>query len=213
MIQKNAKDIFNEIIELTEKTTELMGTFQDCDTAEQEAILSDNFSREIEHLGEKDDISIRLLRTTEMLVNVGTPGVVTLLAKGLDNDNLDVRMLSGDALMHLAEEGLETIMPAVETVLEKGGVGAEEMPFILAEVDDAEVPRQLDRFLGSANPAVVAAALEAVVECGDDESVAVIEKLVNDPREVSVDEDPNSGDKTTIGHLAKDALDLLSDSE
>jgi hypothetical protein len=213
MTQKKAKDIFNEIIELTEKTTELMEAFQDCDASEQEAILTDIFSKEIATIEEKDDISIRLLRTTEMLVNVGTPGVVTLLARGLDNDNLDVRMLSGDALMHLAEEGLETIMPAVEAVLESGGVGAEEMPFILAEVDDAEVPRQLDRFLESANPAVVAAALEAVVECGDEDSMAVIEKLVNDPREVSMDDELKGGDKTTVGRLAKDALDLLSDSE
>ena len=117
MNQKNANDTFNEIIELTERTSELMEAFAGFDAADRESILADYFAKELDSLGEKDEISIRLFRTAEMLIGVGTPKVAALLGQGLDHDNLDVRMLTGDVLMHLAEDGLESIMPAVDAVL------------------------------------------------------------------------------------------------
>lgn len=212
MTTKTVDDTFKEIIDLTEKTTALMESFGDFDVTDRERILSAHFEKEIGKIGAADEISVRLIRTAEMLIGLGTPKVVSLLAKGLDHDNLDVRMLSGDVLMHLAEDGLDTIMPAVDAVLKTAGVGAEEMPFVLAELDEPEVPRLLERFLQSANPNVVAAALEALVECGDEDALPAVEKLLDDDREVTVEDGPDD-DVTTVGQLAKDAMDLLSEDD
>jgi HEAT repeat protein len=213
MISMSPGDTFKQIIELTEKTTALMEAFGELDLKEREAILTESFQKEADAVNAKDEISIRLIRTAEMLIGASTPKVAALLGKALDHENLDVRMLAGDVLMHMAEDGLDAIMPAVAAVLEKSGIGAEEMPFILAELDEPEVPRLLERFLESQNPDVVAAALEAMVECGDEDSIPAVEKLVDDPREVQVEESPNNDDKTTVGQLARDALDLLSEED
>ncbi len=211
MSQNSAKDTFNEIIQVIQRTAELMETFGEADKEEREAVLSAYFSEALDSVGEKDDPPLPLIHTAEMLIDLATPKAAKLLGQGLCHPSLEIRILSGNALMHLAEEGLRAIQPAVDFVLEKGGVGAEEMPFILAEVDDAEVPRLLARFLASAEADVVASALEAVVECGDPESVADVEKLVGDSREVLVEE--GEAEKTTIGQLAEDARDLLSEAE
>jgi hypothetical protein len=125
MTNKNARDTFDEIIALTVKVTDLVEEFGNFDVTEREKMLTDFFEKEQKGIKEKDEIPVRLIRTAEMLLGVGTKKVAALLGRTLDHENLDVRMLAGDVLMHLAEDGLDAIMPAVDAVLEKGDIGAE----------------------------------------------------------------------------------------
>ena len=109
MTSMTPRDTFKQIIELTEKTTALMEAFGELDLKEREAILTESFQKEAGAVKAKDEISIRLIRTAEMLIGASTPKVAALLGGALDHENLDVRMLAGDVLMHIAEEGLDNI--------------------------------------------------------------------------------------------------------
>jgi HEAT repeat protein len=208
----NAKDTFKEIMSLTEKTADLMDQFTEFDTAAQEEVLTAAFAAQIKNIDPEADVPITLVRTAEMLVGVTSGKAVSTLCTGLGSENATVRMLCGDALVHAAEDDLELIKPAVEEVLKKGGTAAEEMPFVLLEVDDPEIPNILEKFLKSSEAEVVAAAIEAIIEIGDPDSEKALKTLVNDKREVALDEGSDD-ETTTIGQLAKDAIAMLSEQE
>ena len=207
-----AKDTYQKIVELTEQTTDLMEKFGAFEPEDQESVLAEAFKSDIAKIKEEDEIPITLIRCAEMLVGVMTENVVKTLTLGLDHDNPTVRLLAGDAITHVAEENIELIKPAVEEVLKSGGTAAEEMPFILTELDDPEVEKILERFLGHKNPEVVASALEALTEIGNPDIIPVLEKLVDDPRTVASDAEMGDED-TTIGQLAKDAIAIINDEE
>lgn len=208
----NAEDTFKEIMDLTEKTSQLMDDFAGLDTAEQETVLTASFSKQIEAISSEADVPITLVRTAEMLVGVMTEKSLKVLASGLGSENATVRMLCGDALMHAAEDDLELFKPAIDDVLKAGGTAAEEMPFILLEVDDPEVPSILEKFLKSDEGEVVAAAIEVIIELGAPESEAALKALVDDKRKVTLDEG-NEDETTTVGRLAQDALDILAEQD
>ncbi len=208
----NAKDTFKEIMSLTEKTAELMDQFTEFDAKDQDEVLTAAFKEQIKGIEPEADVPITLVRTAEMLVGVNTEGAVSTLCIGLGSENATVRMLCGDALVHAAEDDLELIKPAIDEVLKKGGTAAEEMPFVLLEVDDPEIPHLLEKFLKSSEAEVVAAAIEAVIEVGDPDSEKALKALVNDKREVALDEGSDD-ETTTIGQLAKDAIAMLSEQE
>ena len=208
----NAKDTFQKIMSLTEETAELMEKFAELDNAEQEAVLTAAFAEQTKDIEPEADVPITLVRTAEMLVGVMTEKSVATLAAGLGSENATVRMLCGDALMHIAEEDLELLKPAVDDVLKQGGTAAEEMPFVLLEVDDPEIPKILEAFLKSSEGEVVAAAIEALIELGDPDCEPAIKALVDDKREVTLDEGVED-ETTTIGRLAQDALAMLEGQE
>ena len=208
----NAKDTFQKIMKLTEETSDLMDAFAELDNAAQESVLTAAFVDQTKNIDPDADVPITLVRTAEMLVGVMTEKSVATLAAGLGNENATVRMLCGDALMHIAEDDLELLKPAVDNVLKMGGTAAEEMPFVLLEVDDPEVPKILEKFLKSSEGEVVAAAIEALIEIGDPDSEPALKALVNDNREVTLDEGVED-ETTTIGRLAQDAVAMLESRE
>ena len=210
---RSAGETFSDIVRLSEETLKVMEAFDEFDPEVQEEVLSAYFTKGLKGTKADGEVTIGFVRAAEMLVGLGGKKVSKLLGEGLDHDNIDIRMLSGDALTHLGEDGLDNIMLAAEGVLERDGVGAEEMPFILAELDYEDAPEILARFLHATNPNVVAAALEALVEVGDERSTAEIEALVNDPREVEMAEAAEGESTTTIGQLAKEALEMLSEGD
>jgi HEAT repeat protein len=208
-----AKDTFQEIIALTDKTTELMEAFGAFPPADQETVLGDAFKTAIAKLGEDDEVPITLVRCAEMLVGVMTENVVKILVQGLAHVNPTVRLLSGDAVTHIAEENMELLKPAIDDVLAEGSRAAEEMPFILSELDEPEVFGILERFLAHESGEVVASAIEVLIEMDDPQAITAIEKLTKDSREVTVDEEMGSAEKTTVGQLAKDALEIFQEEE
>jgi hypothetical protein len=80
----------------------------------------------------------------------------------------------------------------------------EEIPFILAEIRDPDPLPLLVRFLAHPRAEVVASAIEAVTGYGDGSVIRHLEKLTEDPREVTL---PDLDDATaTVGDLAADAI-------
>lgn len=207
-----AKDTYQKIVELTEQTTNLIEAFGAFETKDQEVVLADAFKKDIAGVKENDEIPITLIRCAEMLVGVMTEDIVKTLSLGLDHDNPTVRLLAGDAITHVAEENIELIKPAIDDVLKSGGTAAEEMPFILTELDDPEVEKILEKFLAHKEPEVVASAIEAATEIGNPEIISTLEKLTEDSRVVAADAELGD-EETTIGQLAKDAIAIILDDE
>ena len=171
----SARETIQEIIDLDERIAQLRDKFEQFQTEEQEAVLIEAYRKMRDALGENDVLPFGMVRITEMLINYHNPPVAKLLGAGIGHANPDVRLLSGDALLHLAENGLAAILPAVEDVLAAGGLGAEEMPYLLADVEDPETPGVLERFLAQEDGDIVASAIEAIAEYGDSSSVPALE--------------------------------------
>jgi len=208
-----AKDTLNKIIQLDEEIAKEREKFEDFPEKEQEEVLVEYFKRVLEQHGENDPIEVGAIRAAEMLLGRGTERCIRWLGNGLGHTNPDIRLLSGDALLHLAQDGFERIMPAVEDALEKGGLRAEEMPFLLTDVDHPDVPRVLERCLDMKTADVVASAIEALAEFGDASCVPSLKRIVGDTRRISVEENDVEKDDYTIGQLAQDAIDMLQEEE
>ena len=208
-----AKDTYQKIVELTEQTTALMEAFGAFEIEDQEAVLEAAFKSTIASLKEEDEIPIPLIRCAEMLVGVMTENVVKTLILGLEHANPTVRLLSGDAITHVAEENLSLLGPAIDDILKSGSAAAEEMPFILSELENPEAQQMLVKFLDHENAEVVASALEAFSEIGEPDVVPAIEKLTGDTRTVAVDAELGGDETTTVGQLAKDAIAMITEED
>jgi HEAT repeat protein len=210
----SAKKILSSIIELDTKIADLRDEFDGCDPAEQLKELDEVFARELKAIGEDDPCTIAAVRTTDMLVPLGEGGA-KVLAQGLTHTNPDVRSLAGEALLGIAEDGLEAIRPAISFALGAGCPAAEEMPFLLAMLDHEDVPKAIAEFLKSADPHVVSAAIEALADFGDPASVPALKALLKDKRVVAV-EGEDEGEEVkewTIGELAGEAIEMIEEEE
>lgn len=208
-----AQQIIQKIIELDEKIAVLKVEFDSLPSGDREKALAEYFSGETDKIGEDDDISVGVVRAAEMLLSSGGDKTAEVLGAGLAHPNPDVRLICQDALAHLAEDGLDRIMPLVEKALKNGGALGEEVPFLLSEVGNPEVAPILERFLKHSEADVVASAIEALADYGDPASVQALEKLLEDKRMVTVLDEQDKEVECTIGQLAKDAVDMLSDEE
>ena len=206
----NAKKLLSDIIELDSKIADLRDAFDECAEREQDQALAEVLDRELKAAGDGDPVSIPLVRAADMAIPLGERGA-RLLARGLAHGNPDVRRLAGEALLGIAEDGFALIRPAVDFALGAGCPAAEEMPFLLAATEDDDAPKAIAEFLKGAEPDAVAAAVEALADFGDPESVPALEALLDDKRVVAVEGDGEDLREWTIGELARDAIEMIED--
>jgi len=206
----NASEIISEIIGLDERIANLRDELDSLPQTERLAALREQIAGVLGQTGESDALPLSLVRMVELAC--GLDDAADVIKPGLDSANPDVRQLTGEALLTLTETGVDPIMPAVEHALGSGGAAAEEMPFILAMIEDAGVPRVIERFLSAAQEEVVASAIEALADAGDRNSIAALTPLADDTRTVSLD--GGRGDATvTLGELAKEAMEVIAMDE
>jgi HEAT repeat protein len=206
-----AKDIIADITSLDERIAELRAALDELPTAELERALEEQLREVLGATGEDDPLPLPLVRLVDITCGLDQ-GAAEILTVALDSPNPDVRQLAGEALLTLTEEGLEAIMPAVEHALRQGGTAAEEMPFILAMIDDAAAPRVIERFLDDEDPEVVASAIEALADVGDRDSSNRLEQLLTDERRVSLDGGQGEA-SVALGELAREALEAIAMDE
>jgi len=211
----NAQQILDEIIALDTKIIELRDTFDGLDEGSRSEALGELCNSLMEHTGPMDPLPMPLVRATDMVC--GLPKGSVILGKGMSHLNPDIRELCGQALITVSEESLDAIIPAIDMALAEGETAAQEMPFVLTYIDDPAVTGQILRFLEVKSADVVAAAIEALAELRDPEAIPALKKLLEDSREVVVeDEDGDEGDEEqtiSIGVLAKEAIDLIEGDE
>lgn len=206
-----ARQIIENIIELDERIASLRTELDALPASDLRPAIEKQIDEALQQTGADDPLPLSLVRLADLACAL-EEDAADILAVGLDSDNADVRQLYGEALLSLTESGIDPVMPAVEHALEYGGSAAEEMPFILAMIDDAAVPRVIERFLTADDPEIVASAIEALADAGDRDSLGRLEDLLGDDRSVSID--GGDGDATvTLGELAQEAIDAISNDE
>lgn len=206
----SAKETMQKMVALDEKIGGLREEFDEFSEQERDKVLSEEFDRIMKEIGEYDPMPVSLFRVADLLSGLSGDRPAEILAKGLDHENPDVRLLSGETLLQIAEEGLDRIMTVVDEAVAKGGIMAREMPFLLIDVDDPGVPDAVERFLKSEDAEVVASAIEALAELGDPSSIPALKKLFKDKRTVSVEEEGEVHEEWTVGKLAEEAVEEIT---
>ena len=161
-------------------------------------------------LSDRAEASMRLERLADLCAQVPGPTMSDALIRILDDDEPTVRVAAGEALLDVGYERYAEVARAIERALDRSANGAAmtELPFVIAEIGEPSALALLRRFLVHPDAEVVAAGVEALVQLGDPGAIADLEKLVDDEREVTLD-DLEDGD-TTIGELAEAAIEELS---
>lgn len=167
---------------------------------------------------DEDEASLRLVRLAGLLGEHEGPRVVDALIDILGADHPEARRGAGDELEQLAYDRFKEVAEGVERALKRLPIGSPalpELPYMLAEIPEGGVVRLLGQFLKHKDPDAVAAAIESLVEIGDPAGRKLIEPLMGDTRvvELADDEDENGEltNEVTLGELAQEALELLSD--
>jgi HEAT repeat protein len=206
----DANEILEKIIGLDEQIMKLQDSFDEVPEGDRATALTGRYGKLLSATGKEDSIPIEIIRVAEMICTLENSAA--LLAEGLSHSNEDIRHLCGDALISIgSEDGIGAIVPAVDYALEKKDVSANEMPFILGWIEDPGGAAQMHRFLELDDPEIVYAAIEACAHAGDLESIEPLKKLMDDEREIEVEEEDDQ--PVTIGMLAREAVELIASIE
>jgi HEAT repeat protein len=165
-------------------------------------------------LDDADEAGRRLFRLADLCAQVGGPEMADALIRILNTDDLHARNEAGEALLDLAYDRYAEVARAIERALDRTlhGPAMLELPFLLSEVGEPSALKLIRRFSEHPDPDVVAAAIEAFAELGDPAAIEVLEALVSDDREVTLEDDSDENITSTIGELAEEAIDTLSGS-
>jgi HEAT repeat protein len=161
-------------------------------------------------MSDRAESSLRLVRVAEILSDVEGPKAVDILISILGNGEPEARHAAGEALEGVAFDRFKEVALGVERALgrlESGNVALTELPYMLAQIPEPGVIKLLGKFLKHADAEAVAAAIEALVECGDPTAISLLGPLEKDTRAVQIEEDDEA--RVTIGELAKEARDFL----
>jgi HEAT repeat protein len=167
---------------------------------------------EAKALKDGDESELRLVRLADLCAQVPGQRMADALVRILDEDNPAVRVQAAEALVDVAYDRYVEVARAIETLLETGGKGPamRELPWVLAEVAEPSAAKLISRFLSQETAEIVASAIEALAQLGDPSVVPALRKLQDDPREVTMD-DGHEEHTTTVGELAGEAVEALSD--
>jgi HEAT repeat protein len=161
-------------------------------------------------MDDRAESALRLVRVAEILSDVEGAKAVDLLIAILGNGEPEARHAAGEALEGVAFDRFKEVALGVERALgtlEDGNAALTELPYMLAQIPEPGVIKLLGKFLKHQDPEAVAAAIEALVECGDPATVSLLTPLEKDSRSVQIEEDDEA--RVTIGELAKEARDFL----
>lgn len=154
--------------------------------------------------------TMRLERLADLCAQVPGPKMVDALIAILNDAEPRVRVAAGEALRDLGYERYAELARGIERALDRkaDGLAMSELPWVLAEIAEPSALALIRRFLDQPSAEVVAAAIEALAQLRDPESISDLERFLNDSRVVTI-EDFEDETKTTLGELAADALEIL----
>ena len=101
-----AKSLVNQIVDLDQRIAELRDRFEGLPLAERVSTLGELFTERCRETGPDDPVSLALVRTTDLTFGL-EDAAAAILAPALEHANPDLRHLAGEALIGLAEEGVE----------------------------------------------------------------------------------------------------------
>ena len=168
-------------------------------------------------LEDEAEASLRLVRIAGVLGEVEGPRAMDALIDILATDHPEARQAAGEAIEEAAYERFKEVAQGIERAvsrLPEGSPALPELPYILMEVPEPGVLKLLEKFLQHKDPDAVAAAIEVAADMGDPSLVKHLQKLQNDKRTVEMaDEDSDEPSEVTLGELALEAIDLITNGE
>jgi hypothetical protein len=131
---------------------------------------------------------------------------------------MEARGEAGEQLEGIAFDRFKEVALGIEralTRLSNGSPALSELPYVIAEVPEPGVATLLGSFLKHGDPDAVAAAIEVVVEIGDPSMIDKLSPLKADKRSVDIADEETEGatNEVTIGELASEAIDILSQGD
>ena len=165
-------------------------------------------------LANEDEWMLRLNCLAQLLQISRTPAAIDLLIESLDDD-LEEFAPFESALSVVASENVDIVREGIVRAL---GLLPDDsdvlaiLPALVLDYGDPDAPNTLKLFLAHPTPAVVAAAIDALVELGDPSAIKLLEPLAKDTRTIETDdEEPCSPEERTIGFLVGLAIDTLNE--
>ncbi len=162
------------------------------------------------HMEDREKGTMHLERLADLCAQVPGPRMTDALIAILNDGEPRVRVAAGEALRDLGYERYAEVARGIERALDSndGGPAMSELPWVLAEIAEPSALPLIRRFLDHPSPDVAAAAIEALAQLQDPESMPDLQRFVGDSRIVTL-EDFEDETKTTLGELAEDALEML----
>ena len=175
----SAREIVDEIIELSERIVTLTEEFEKLPIGEQSNELAKRYDTMLSVLKEDSDVPVALIRLIDLLC-ILPEGASKIVVLGLAHPNPDIRQISGESLLAIAEDDVHNIEAAIDYAIEDQGFAAIEMPLVLTNIEDSHVVEQIVRFLDHDSIEAVASAIEALADVGDPSAVPSLERLQED---------------------------------
>jgi HEAT repeat protein len=168
--------------------------------------------REAKSEEDAHEAELQLTRLADLCAQVPGQAMADALIAILDDEQPGVRVQAAEALVDVAYDRYAEVARAIEAALERrsDGPAMQELPWVIAEVAEPSAVSLISRFLEHGNEEVVASAIEALTRLGDESASPALQKLLRDPRVVTVEE----GDEeytSTIGELASEAIETFSE--
>src|SRR5262249_54878899 len=164
-------------------------------------------------MADRREGTMRLERLADLCAQVPGAEMVDALVAILDDDEPSVRVAGGEALLDVGYERYAEVARGVERALDRkhAGLAMRELPWVLSEIGEPSALPLIRRFLESTDAEVVASAIEALASLGDPEAIPSLEKLTEDARAVTLEEEDDEV-RTTVGVLATEAIAELGGS-
>jgi HEAT repeat protein len=176
--------------------------------------LLDALPPALQHADE-NEAALRLVRIASLLGELSGPRVVDALIDVMGSEHPEARRAAGEELEELAYDRFKEVASGIERALKRLPVGSPalpELPYLLAEIPEPGAVKLVGQFLSHADADAVAAAIEALVEMGDPAAMKLMQPLVADQRTVELaDEGGDTMSEVTVGELATEAIEMLSD--
>jgi HEAT repeat protein len=164
---------------------------------------------------DEDEAALRLVRIASLLGELSGPRVVDALIDVMGSEHPEPRRAAGEELEELAYDRFKEVAAGIERALKRLPVGSPalpELPYLLAEIPEPGAVKLVGQFLSHPDADAVAAAIEALVEMGDPATMKLMQPLMGDQRTVELaDDGGETMSEVTIGELAAEAVEMLSD--
>lgn len=172
--------------------------------------LLESETRDALEMEDRQEGAMRLERLADLCAQVPGPQMTDALIAILNDAEPRVRVAAGEALRDLGYERYAEVARGIERALERNAAGPAlcELPWVLAEIAEPSALPLIRRFLEHSTADVVAAGIESLAQLRDPDSVADLERFLDDTRVVIID-DFEDETKTTLGELAADALEIV----
>ncbi|MDB4985717.1 MAG: hypothetical protein JWN04_895 [Myxococcaceae bacterium] len=206
----SAKQLLEALFDADRKLREAESTLLDRAEGEELARAIERAAEQAFSSSDTDEATARLTRLADLCAQAQGPRTADTLLRILNHPAPEVRVAAGEALRDFAYDRYAEVARAIERAISTGLVGPalQEVPWILAEIGEPSAVPLIARCLTHPDVEVVASAIEALAELGEESTAALLAPYTKDARVVQLEEG-EAGYTTTIGELASEAISEL----